>query len=58
MQENNGKNCRWIEVFMNVYGDRIEKCLCHLNPESKRVDLYKDCQNCKNYAKENEEKEQ
>lgn len=52
------RKCKWIEIFMNVYGDKIEKCLCHLNPDSKRVDLGKDCANCPNYMKDNDEKEQ
>ena len=47
----NRKNCKWIEIFMNVYGDKIEKCLCHLKPESKKVDLKHDCKNCPHYIK-------
>ena len=42
---------------MNVYGDKIEKCLCHLDPESKRVDLENDCKNCPHYIKEDVEEE-
>ena len=51
MKEDNRKDCQWIEVFMNAYGDRIAKCLCHLKPESKRVHLEKDCPKCPNYVK-------
>lgn len=48
----NRKDCKWIEILMNVYGDKIEKCLCHLDPESKRVDLEHDCKDCPYYIKE------
>ena len=53
----NRKDCKWIEIVMNVYGDKIEKCLCHLNPESKKVDLENDCKSCPHYVKEDVEEE-
>ena len=55
MSEDNRKDCKWIEVFMNVYGDKVEKILCHLNPESRKVDLCKDCASCPKYVKNDEE---
>jgi hypothetical protein len=48
----NKKNCKWIEIFMNPYGDKIEWCICHLNPQSKKVDLEHDCKDCPHYLKE------
>lgn len=54
--QDNRKNCKWAEVITNYYGDRIEKVYCHLKPESKKVDLEKDCKNCPNYAVEEDEK--
>ena len=47
----NRKDCKRNEIIMNVYGDKIEKCLCHLKPESKKVDLKHDCKNCPHYIK-------
>ncbi len=50
----NRKDCRWVEILRNAYGDRIENVFCHLKPESKKVDLEKDCANCPHYAIERE----
>lgn len=55
-KEDNGKTCRWSEVVMNRYGDRVEKVFCHLKPESKRVDMWKDCVGCPHHAVDEEDK--
>lgn len=50
-EQNNCKDCKWIEIFMNIYGDKIDHVLCHLTPESKRINMERDCKNCKDFVK-------
>ena len=50
-------DCKWIEVFMNFHNDRVDKCLCHLTPESKRIHMEKDCANCQHYEQKTEDDE-
>lgn len=56
-EKNNREDCKWIELFMNAFGDKVVKCICHLKPESKKVDSRVDCQKCPFYVRNDEEDE-
>ena len=45
-------DCKWMEYFENY--EEKEKYLCHLNVDSKYVDVHKDCENCPFYENNEE----
>ena len=49
------KDCKWVEVFYNWDSSKVIKTLCHLTPESKRINWCADCPGCKHYVKNDDE---